>query len=232
MEEKKRGKPVLSLLGLLPGASIYKIFAVLAVMGVMEGALFVISVQRGSNLLENTLYNRQIYPVFIVALGLVFFLLIRVQSIMGEKGEETLRRLKLSGMGIFLIEVCYNLACLILIFAVQIWILIITVKIYGVSDVPQGLFLTCYHIELLHNLLPMAEAGKWVRNLLLFLAFSFGAACGFGEKDYMLPALVFLGTAIWFVSPVGSNLKDLICNTLYALGIASGVLRAWELRDR
>ncbi|MDE7060152.1 MAG: hypothetical protein K2O71_00970, partial [Lachnospiraceae bacterium] len=196
---KEKRKLVLSILGLLSGASIYKVFTVLAVMGFSEIALFFYCAQKDTErLLENALYNRQIYPIFFLALGLVFFLLMRTEGMMGEKGGATMRRLRLSGIQIFLVETCYNLVCILLVFAVQIWILIVALKIISGGS-SEEFFLAFYRVEFLHSLLPLAEGRKWIKNLLLVLAFSVGAASGFGERESILFTVIFPLTLVWFV---------------------------------
>lgn len=228
---KKKRKLVLSILGLLSGASIYKVFTVLAVMGFSEIALFFYCAQKDTErLLENALYNRQIYPVFFLALGLVFFLLMRTEGMMGEKGGATMRRLRLSGIQIFLVETCYNLVCILLVFAVQIWILIVALKIISGGS-SEEFFLAFYRVEFLHSLLPLAEGRKWIKNLLLVLAFSVGAASGFGERESILFTVIFPLTLVWFINPIGWEFGDLACSALCVIGIASGGMRIWHLRD-
>ncbi len=228
---KEKRKLVLSILGLLSGASIYKVFTVLAVMGFSEIALFFYCAQKDTErLLENALYNRQIYPIFFLALGLVFFLLMRTEGMMGEKGGATMRRLRLSGIQIFLVETCYNLVCILLVFAVQIWILIVALKIISGGS-SEEFFLAFYRVEFLHSLLPLAEGRKWIKNLLLVLAFSVGAASGFGERESILFTVIFPLTLVWFVNPIGWEFGDLACSALCVIGIASGGMRIWYLRD-
>ncbi len=228
---KKKRKLVLSILGLLSGASIYKVFTVLAVMGFSEIALFFYCAQKDTErLLENALYNRQIYPIFFLALGLVFFLLMRTEGMMGEKGGATMRRLRLSGIQIFLVETCYNLVCILLVFAVQIWILIVALKIISGGS-SEEFFLAFYRVEFLHSLLPLAEGRKWIKNLLLVLAFSVGAASGFGERESILFTVIFPLTLVWFINPIGWEFGDLACSALCVIGIASGGMRIWHLRD-
>ncbi len=228
---KKKRKLVLSMLGLFLGASIYKVFTVLAIMGFSEVVLFFYCAQKDTEkLLENALYNRQIYPIFFLALGLVFFLLMRTEGMMGEKGGATMRRLRLSGIQIFLIEVCYNLVCILLVFVVQIWILILALKIIS-GESPEEFFLAFYRIEFLHSLLPLAEGRKWIKNLLLVLALSVGAASGFGKRESILSTVIFPLILIWFVTPIGWEFGDLACSALCVIGIASGGMRIWQLKD-
>lgn len=231
MATKKKRKLLLSMLGLLSGASIHKVLIILGIMGFSEIALFFYCAQKSAEkLLENALYNRQIYPIFFLALGLVFFLLMHTEGMMGEKGGATMRRLRLSGIQIFLIEACYNLVCILLVFAVQIWILILALKIIS-GNSPEEFFLAFYRIEFLHSLLPLAEGGKWIKNLLLVLSLSVGAASGFGERESILSTVIFPLILIWFVNPIGWEFGDLACSALAVIGILSGGMRIQQLKD-
>lgn len=231
MATKKKRKLIFSVLGLISRASIHKVFIILAVMGFSEIALFFSCAQKGAEkLLENAIYNRQIYPIFFLALGLVFFLLMRTEGMMGEKGGATMRRFRLSGIQIFLIEACYNLVCILLVFVVQIWILILALKII-IGASPEEIFLAFYRIEFLHSILPLAEGGKWIKNLLLVLSLSVGAASGFGERESVLPTVIFPLIIIWFVNPIGWEFGDLTCSVLCVIGIASGGMRMRQLKD-
>lgn len=228
---KKNIHPTLSFLALLARASIYRIFFVLAAMIFVETALFFGYLRRaGGYAPGSNFYNHLLFAVFLAALGLIFFLLMWTEAVMGDAGRHTLQRLRISGAGVFFIEAFYNLFCLLMVFIVQIWLAIGMLSIHTKDAVsPQHLFLAFYQVEFLHCLFPMAEIWKWLRNVLLLLAFSAGAACGFGKRDYVLPILTFLIVVCWFVSPIGKEFSDFVCIVLSALGIAAGIRRAWEL---
>ncbi len=199
-------KEALSLLMLLAGGSIYKLGAVLAAMVLAETVLLTVASQNGTGM-ESNLYNHSVFFIFMMALGLVFFVLAHMEGTMGTKGRHTLRRLKLSGTAVFLIEAGYNLLCLTIIFIIQVW------------------------IAILHCLVPMEEAGKWLRNLLMLFALALGAACSYWEREYVLPALVLLITAVWFVGGIGSSFEDYACIVLYLLGIAEAIWLIWKRRE-
>ena len=225
-------KEALSLLMLLAGGSIYKLGAVLAAMVLAETVLLTVASQNGTGM-ESNLYNHSVFFIFMMALGLVFFVLAHMEGTMGTKGRHTLRRLKLSGTAVFLIEAGYNLLCLTIIFIIQVWIAILAVKVWGgaAGRSVQGLFLAFYRIEFLHCLVPMEEAGKWLRNLLMLFALALGAARSDWEREYVLPALVLLITAIWFVGGIGSSFEDYACIVLYLLGIAEAIWLIWKRRE-
>ncbi|MDE6875852.1 MAG: hypothetical protein K2P87_15585 [Lachnospiraceae bacterium] len=223
---EKRFNLTISFLALLARSSVYKVIAVLAVMTAAEAGLF-FSQRYSDGSVADDFYNRLIFFVFLTALGTVYFLLMKTQDTMGDRGQDTLRRLKISERRIFLSEACYNLICLMLVFVVQIWLSIWMVCSFGKAT-SHHLFLTFYRLEFLHCLLPMAETGKWVRNILLLLAFSVGAACGCRKRDYVLSVLIFLVTVAWFVRPIGWGFPDLACCILYIAEIITGLLHMRE----
>lgn len=233
-EEKRRnnGKPILSLWALLARCSIYKVLAVLAVMALAEVLLFYRCLRIGGGYtLRSAVENSHLSVVFVVALWLVCFVLAWTQGQLDARSSAAMLRLQLSGSRLFIIKTAYNMVCIIMLFTAQIWLAIWLVGVYGremgeIYAPPQRLFLAFYRIDFLHCLLPMAEIGKWVRNLLLLLAFGTEAA-GAKKKNYIpLFALLPL-TANWFVSSMGVNMIDLICCLTYMVVIAANI---WQVQ--
>lgn len=222
------GRPLLSFWALLAKSSIFKVAAVLGAMALAEIILFLGSGKKGNGI-NDAFFNHTVFVIFVAALGLVFSILMHMEQVMGSQSQYTLRRFRLSGAQIFFTEVFYNLLCLILVFTVQIWLSIGMLQM-GDDHSLQNIFLAFYRIDFLHSLLPMAEWERWLRNILLLLAFAMGTACGFGKRDYVLPSLTFVWTVCWFSHPIGRSFGDLACNVLYILGIVAGFRRAWELR--
>lgn len=233
-EEKRRnnGKPTLSLWALLARCSIYKVLAVLVVMALAEVLLFYGYLRTGGGYtLGSAVENSHLSVVFMAALWLVCFVLAWTQGRMDTRSSAAMLRLRLSGSRIFMIKTAYNMVCIVMLFMAQIWLGIWLVGVYGreIGEIyasPQRLFLAFYRIDFLHCLLPMAEIGKWVRNLLLLLAFGTEAA-GAKKKNY-IPLLALLAlTANWFVSSVGRNMIDLICCFMYVVVIGGNI---WQMR--
>ena len=241
MTEGKRKNsrgPALSLWALLARCSIYKVLAVLAVMTLTETALFYscLKSSMGSYTLAGAVESSHISVVFLVALGLIYFILAWTERRLDTESSATMLRLRLSGGRIFMIKAAYNVTCMVILFAVQIWLAIWLVGIYGrvmneVYASPQRLFLAFYRINFLHCLLPMAEVGKWVRNLLLLLALGIEAAVGDRKaknETYLLVALYVLSIT-WFVSSMGRSVIDPISDIVYAIVIATNI---WQVRKR
>lgn len=241
VKQKKDMGPALSLLALLARSSIYKLIAVFAVMALTEIALYYgcLKLERGYTL-KGTMESSHISAVFLAAMGLVFLILARTEGLMDEKSRGTMLRLRLSGREIFVIKTLYNVFCLVLLFILQIWLAIWMVRFYGevMTDIyasPQRLFLAFYRIDFLHCLLPMAETGKWMRNLLFLLAFGMEAAGGWTGKtemkNYIPMLLLYFLTVNCFVGSVGMNLTDIICIGVYAVMIGTNVWKILKTDD-
>lgn len=240
IEKKENGMgPALALWALLARSSIYKVLAVLAVMVPAEVILFSRSIRTEwadditYHTLTATVESSHISVIFLAALGLVYFVLVWRSGQLDSRSGGTMLRLRLSGSRIFWIKTVYNTACLVMLFAVQIWLCIWLVGAYGreAEDVyasPQRLFLAFYRIDFLHCLLPMAEAGKWVRNVLLLLSFGMEAAGRAEKTEYIPPILLYVLTANWFVSPLGGSVTDWIGIILYTVVIVVNIRQVRE----
>ncbi|MDE5893541.1 MAG: hypothetical protein K2H45_11525 [Acetatifactor sp.] len=237
-EKMKKGmNPTLSLWALLAKCSMYKVLAVLVVMAIIEVVLFYHCLKSGAEYytLARAVKDSLLSVIFLAAFGLVCFALAWTERRLDTESSAAILRLRLSGSRIFMIKTAYNMACMVILFAVQIWLAIGLVGIYGremeeIYASPQRLFLAFYRIDFLHCLLPMAEVGKWVRNLLLLLAFGTEAAGGSekAEKKYYVPLIpLYAVTASWFVSSMGRNVIDLISSIVYAVVIAVNI---WQMR--
>ncbi len=235
---KIRTYRVLSLWTLLARCSIYKIFAVFIVMVLTEGACVYGYLENGQGRTPaEVISGSHISLVFFGALGLVLFILARSQGMLREKSGNVMGRLGVSDRRIFCLQAVYNLLCLWMLFMVQIWAAIGLVRLCGErigGSVPAsfGLFLTFYQSDFLHCLLPMAEAGKWMRNLFLLAAFSLEAGRGAGKRNYAVLNLLFVVTAVWFVSPIGINFLDVVCMLVYGAVIAVNLWRKFYSREQ
>ena len=227
----------LSLWALLVRSSLYKILCVPAVMTLAEFVLYRDYLNRGNwHSLGETVEGSHISMVFLAGMGIVLFILVRTEGLYKERSSGTLDRLRLGESRIFVIETIYNIFCLSMLFAVQIWISVWLVQLYGkaaegIYESPQRLFLAFYQIDFLHCLLPMADYGKWVRNLLLLLAFGTEAAVwssGRKEKSISMIAIYAL-TLSWFVSSLERSAADVFLFALYA---AAAALNIRQVRKR
>lgn len=228
---RSRAWQVLSFWALLAKSSIYKIFGTLILMVPAEGVCVYRYLKNGQELTPaQAAGGSGISVVFFAALGVILLILARSQGTLREKSPNTLGRLGLSDRGIFCVQTVYNLFCLWMLFMVQIWTAIGLVwysaeRLGGGVPVSFSLFLSFYQSDFLHCLLPMAEIWKWVRNLFLLAAFSLAAGAGFGKRYYAVLNLLFVITAVWFVSPIGGNFLDMVCILVYGITIAVNLRR-------
>lgn len=212
---KRNVRGAVSVWALLARSSIYRLLAVAAFMMLGEGALFCVYLRSGRGRMLGDVIEGSTYIVFIAALGLGLGILAGAERALEEKSRNTMGRLALSPRALFWLKAVFNIGCLTILFAVQIWLAVWMVGAYGrerpeVYASPQRLFLTFYRIEFLHCLLPLAETGKWVRNILLVAALGIEAAADVKGFPVTL-ILLYVLTASWFVSPIGMGATDILC---------------------
>lgn len=239
----------ISLLGLLAGGSIYKILTVLVILVVGQCAFFYGSLTRRAEqgqLSEADFENLFLFSggnidymsvygfLFLGAFAIIMFLLKRCETVnSGSIFYYTLRRLRVSGRHLFLVETVYNFLCFTLLFAVQVWVILWMYRIY-MDRIPgdpvshQIAFLAFCRVPFLHNLLPLAEAGKWVRNLLILLAASMEAAtekAGQGKRGFQTWSFLILIGAWWMVSNVGFQFTDVFMGAVCGVMILVSVMK-------
>lgn len=224
-------KGAVSLWALLARSSIYKLLTVATVMALWEVALFYTCLRKNRGyMLGDVISGSNLYVAFVVAFGLCLSVLAVTEKNLEQKSQNTMRRLVLSPEGFFWLKTVFNIGCMTLLSAVQIWLAIWMVGAYGrempeVYASPQRLFLAFYRNDFLHCLLPLAETGKWVRNLLLVTALGMETAAD--SKGIPVPfVLLYALTVSWFVSPVGMGVTDILC---IAAAVAVIGLNGWRL---
>ena len=201
------GNPNLSVLALLAQGSFYKVLTTTGIMMALECVDFSLA------------------PLcFLTVLGMVFLILCMMEGESGGvKSRYTWQRLQITQKHLFLLKTVYNVLCFILLFAAQTVMGIRSCYRYSLhipreSLSPQLVFLAFYRREFLHCLLPMAEILKWIRNILLILAFSITAAADTSVRPrrnmVIVRAVIYIMTFCWFITPVGINIADIgLCIT-------------------
>ena len=239
----------LSLWALLARGSIYKILTILVIMVSVEGALFYHTLYSWLGEVENTdagfewfydsiqfrferIFSYSGIPVvFLAAFWLMGFVLVRSQSeTHGSRSGYTLGRLRVSGHHLFWVSTAYNFLCFVLLFAVQILAALWMCRMYREAMPaelisPQFEFLTFYQISFLHGLFPLAEIGKWVKNLLMLLALSLTVA---ENSRYQPQRVVFgLSISVWWLTSggIGFHWNELFMEVLLMVLIVVSVLR-------
>lgn len=234
-------RQVASVFGLLARSSFYKVLGILAVMVAGEFLMFrhellgCYNPETGLVTAPERLVEYALLPIFFLgALALIMVVLIWTEVRMSEKAGYTMLRLGLTKKELFVVKTIYNAACLVLLFVVQIWLVLVFLAWYKSHmplkvDMSQLYFLSFYRSKFLHCLLPMQEIGTWIRNVLMIVALSMTAAGVIvfpGEKAIQRStscwSVVILAVA-WFLTSAGKNLLDMCCDILF-LGVI-----IWEL---
>lgn len=239
----------ISLWGFLAGGSIYKILTILVILALGQCALFYGSLTRRAEqgqLSEadfesfflfsggNVYYVSAYGFLFLGAFALIMFTLIRCETVnSGSLFYYTLRRLRVSERHLFFVETVYNFLCFVLLFAVQVWVILWMYRIY-MNRIPgdlvshQIVFLAFYRVPFLHNLLPLAETGKWMRNLMMLLAVSMDVAtekAGKSKRGFQTWYCLVLIGAWWMVTDVGFHFTDVFMGVVFGVMILVSVMK-------
>ena len=172
-------KKHVSVFMLMARSSIYKVISVLFLMAVVEYGLFyermkVWAVGDTYNL-EFMIDGSRILWVFGIAFLLITIFLCQTGCGFSSKTGYTLCRLSISERMVFVWQSIYNVMCYSLLWLVQILVVFGICNLY-VTMAPEGyvtnqtIFLAFYRNDFLHSLLPMEDAGFWIKNVLTILS--------------------------------------------------------------
>lgn len=243
--ERKKGciGTELSLWALLARSCFYKILAVLALMTAAEGFLLYKALYKQGILpgFEQIIDESMMSPIFMAALGIIFFIFVCMEGMLERESSCTLMRLKVTEWHFFWTKTAANLLFLLMPFAVQIGMALFAAQLYAQAAgperlMPQFLFLAFYSNSFLHCLLPMAHGAKWVRNVLILAAFSMEGGSGrWGKQDrsqyYVQPVVLFVVMAQWFVSDM-DDYRDIICVIVCCVYIAAAIWSVYRKTER
>lgn len=222
-------KQQLSVPMLAARATFYKILGALALMGVVEGALFHLGLSRSSGL-ESAFDNGFIPLIFRCSFIAIFILLISWNK--DTNIRYTIRRLAVSERAFTLWNALYGILIFFILWGVQLGFALLLCKYYLLSADPasinqQTVFLAFYRSDFLHSLLPLAEVSRWVRQFAFVITLGVCSACApcLSRRNYkpfaaLLPYILFLAL---FDRPVGDVALDAILTlglltiTTYAL---------------
>lgn len=171
---------------------------------------------------------------FLITLGLIFAVLVWAEGRQKDsRVEYTWRRLRLTKRQQVTVKIFYNMSCFVILFAVQVSVALWFLSVYrriAPSEMisPQIYFLTFMRSKYLHNVLPFAETGKWLRNALILSAFSITAAKGVYEEKASNKTFcisLFLVAACWFYSEMGLNVQDVFIDLVCGACVAADLIR-------
>lgn len=159
-------------------STIYKVFGLFFVMAAVEAGVFYYAMSGEAALLPKMLDRSHIDSVFLVFSYLITLLLYQTGSANSGKQCYTLDRLSISPRGVVVMQSIYNAAVFFLLWAVQIFIATALCFWYVEMADPslvngQTVFMAFYRSDFLHNLLPLDDWIRYVRNGIFILAFGF-----------------------------------------------------------
>lgn len=241
----------LSLWALLARGSIYKILAILIIMAAGECVLFRWSLMqkighgwfqfvRFETIFSGNsryVFRNGYYILFIMAFCLIFIVLLHCERESSKsRVSHTLSRLRISKRHLYLVRTLYNFLCFCLLFAVQIWTVLWMCRLYrermpGLAG-PQFEFLAFYRIPFLHNLLPLSEMAKWVRNLLAVLALSANLAVSLEQRNFTPYWALLVLSAEGYVADVGFQGVDLAIDIVFGIALLVAVLKMFGIWDK
>lgn len=127
----------------------------------------------------------------------------------------TLQRLRISERSVFCWDALTNSLCFLLLWMAEIIIVYVLAMWYQHTPTytqgAQGILLACYRSTFLHGLIPMAETGIWLRNLLYVICT--GILCAYLTLNIRYRQKILFGTiavlpfiALKFPVAVGAEL--------------------------
>lgn len=244
-----------ALFQLMVRSTIYKLLAVLAVMGAAEVGLFVAKLgtiwsraQVAADGVDVTAY----YPysladlvksahLFLVwTIGVVVFCELLVY-IAGRGRSETLDRLGLSQKEINLLYSLYHTMAFIVLFAFQAVLAVGLCVLYcqAVDPAyvgPQTIFLAFYRVPLFHSVLPLEDWVRWLVNLVLLIALGVVTAAGGqkvrdGKRPIAATLLAFWGGNFSDQGLMGLNGEVAVFLIAVALFLVGSMLQILRPRD-
>lgn len=224
----------ISVLSLLIRNTFYKVLVVIILMISVEGFKFYKFINGNHDTLMNAeqmLDKIYFADYFRIAIAAIFFILCVMENRLDKQSSGTILRLRITTKQFFTIKTLYNAFCIALLFVVQIWTAVIMIKVYGahIGEAvlgPQKLFMAFYRNEFLHNLLPMAEVGKWIKNILFVAAYSMQAAVG-GKKNYVTDIWICIFMDRFMGSEIGLNLEDMFGDLIAVIIITAVLLKVF-----
>lgn len=174
-------KKYVSVWMLLARSTIYKILDVSVLAAIVEFILFYRTYKKEvfSEMfqLEYVVAQSGIMWVFVVLVILTIILLGQNGYEFTGKQSYTWKRLQITEKSIFLLQVTYNVACFLMVWAIQLFVAILFGKLYLNWTTPQlisgqTLFLAFYRSNFLHTLLPLEDIVIWIRNFVVIVLWS------------------------------------------------------------
>ena len=181
----------LSVIMLMARSSIYKILPAIIVMILAEYFLFSRKLSLAAYApgtpkeafpsLEMVFFESNIMWVLFAAFIIITVLLCRTGCEFKNKQGYTLKRLLISEKGVFFCQAAYNTCIYLTLWGIQLmtvlWFCHMYINEPAFGDLgTHTVFAAFYRNDFLHSLLPLAEFGIYIRNIILTLALGCASA--------------------------------------------------------
>lgn len=236
-------KGKLSVLSIIAGHSMGKVFWILLLLPVANVILFYFSLSEHYQVLYRILDDLPFTTAFAVAFGAVSVFLCGALRDRGGRQNNFLDRLRISPKAIYWNQVGYNALCYFLLFAVEA-LSLLGLAFWNCSLFPescnhQTLMLDCYRTSILHVFFPLSDWLGWAGLAVLIPGLgictaAFPAKQRRGKRS-VTTFLMCLGALFYVYMQVSSHalfpdgkIIILISGVLLSLIAAGGVL-SWEV---
>lgn len=233
-------KQRLSVFLLAARSSIHYVLAIFFVMAVSECTVFYLLMKTSgtSRSLEDFISQSHIPVLF----GIAFLLLCVCLSLLGaeyfgSKVRYTIQRLKVTEKELVCQWGVYNSICFFALWVVQLLLMLFFCRQYLSNSNPaevgeQTLFIAFYRQNFLHNLLPLAEVSRAIRNAILVLALGFTASSFSYHRRHnnvsIGVALVAALAVLFFRHPMGGLGNDLFVIGAALLITGTSLMSLWK----
>ncbi|MGN1156328.1 MAG: hypothetical protein ACI4TK_09150 [Agathobacter sp.] len=214
-------KKYISVFEMITRSTLYKVLAVLVIMGALQFSLFWGELQEYDEIVEGGMgaVVDQSHMIVLLATGFLLITVILCWSgcNLGSNQGYTLRRLQITEKKILVLQAVYNSMIYILLWGSQVLVLLLESSLYLqkiASPTNQTLVLAFYKNAYMHSILPMEDILGWILLLLII------AGCGItsalfpyrqrrGNVSFGIIAAVGT-TLIVFPKGIGGDLSFLI----------------------
>lgn len=224
---------------LIAHSSIYKVVAVIAAAIAVQGIMFWLELSKDDitygelRALEQVIDDAHMLWICAGGFLIVTAVLCLTGCEFGNRAGYTLSRLAMTERELFASQIIYNALCYVIFWAGQVVSTLICSLLYlrfadanVVND--QVIFLTFYQNDFWHNLLPMADVSRMVRNLVLVIALGIGtAAVPVFQRRRRMPLVIVVLIALivmYFTRHMGDLTNDMLVIAIAGAAAVRGIV--------
>lgn len=215
---------------------VYKLLALTGALILVDGAAFLVNLQ-GAPYLAEAIPECIWQYAFNVSVPVLLVILI-LPGWNGGRSDYTLDRLGLDRRKVYLARAAFHALCLALLVALQG--LVLALFCFGFEALPQNQLpgpqnvpMAFYRSAFLHSLLPLADWLRFVRNLVMILAFGLVSALTMrrNHKDFAKITLAVVYTAFFTFGfgavPLMNRVSDITFMVVALIAAGLAVRAAW-----